>query len=96
MDRRFSAVYLCLTNKSNFLFRLLGTKYILFQKNTSLQTNGNSSSVLHHGRVAKILHLHTKTVRELIVKKKLGAIKIGTEYRISQDHLQKFIEENQV
>lgn len=46
--------------------------------------------------VAKILHLHTKTVRELIVKKKLGAIKVGTEYRISQEHLRKFIEENQV
>jgi excisionase family DNA binding protein len=46
--------------------------------------------------VAKILHLHAKTVRELIVKKKRGAIKVGTEYRISQEYLQKFIEESQV
>ena len=46
--------------------------------------------------VAEILHLHVKTVRDLIVARKLRAIKIGTEYRISEEQLHKFIEESQV
>ncbi len=41
--------------------------------------------------IADILHVHPKTVRDLINGKKLGAIKIGNEYRISEEHLQKFI-----
>ena len=43
--------------------------------------------------VAEILKLHVKTVRELITGHKLGAIKIGKEYRISEEQLQKFIED---
>jgi excisionase family DNA binding protein len=45
--------------------------------------------------VAKILHLHPKTVRELLRQRKLKAIKIGSEYRISEDHLLQFIKEHE-
>ncbi len=44
--------------------------------------------------VAKLLHLHPKTVRELINKKEMKAIKIGTEYRISEDDLRQFIKDH--
>jgi len=46
--------------------------------------------------VSEILHLHVKTVRDLIRKKKLNAIQIGSEYRISDDHLTEFIKNSEV
>ena len=44
--------------------------------------------------VAAMLHLHVQTVRTLILKKRLGAIKIGIEWRVSEQDLAEFIEEN--
>jgi excisionase family DNA binding protein len=37
-----------------------------------------------------------KTVRDMIARKQIKALKIGREYRISEEQLQQFIEENQV
>ena len=45
--------------------------------------------------VAEILHLKTKTVRDLIADKKLIAIRLGREYRISEDRLMEFLKENE-
>jgi len=45
--------------------------------------------------IAKILHLHVKTVRDLILAKRLKAIKIGNEYRISEEHLAQFVRDNE-
>ena len=41
-----------------------------------------------------MLHLHVQTVRSLILKKRLGAIKIGMDWRVSEDDLTEFIKEN--
>ncbi len=46
--------------------------------------------------IAEILHVHVKTVRDLINAKKLGAIKIGKDYRISEEQLKQFIENSTV
>ncbi|MBP1929165.1 excisionase family DNA binding protein [Methanolinea mesophila] len=46
-------------------------------------------------QVADILHVHIKTVRELIKAKKLKAVKIGNEYRITGEQLRRFAEENE-
>ena len=46
-------------------------------------------------QVAELLHVNVKTVRELIKAKKLKAVKIGNEYRITEEHIRKFIEENE-
>ena len=43
-----------------------------------------------------MMHLHIKTVRKLINQGRMKAIKIGKEYRITEEQLKKFIEENQV
>ena len=45
--------------------------------------------------VAAILHLNVQTVRLLLQKKELGGIKIGTEWRVSEDHLLKFIQDHE-
>lgn len=45
--------------------------------------------------VAEILQLKTKTVRDLIADKKLIAIRLGREYRISEDRLLEFLKENE-
>ncbi|MEI7433635.1 MAG: helix-turn-helix domain-containing protein [Methanomicrobiales archaeon] len=44
--------------------------------------------------VAAMLHLHAQTVRTLILKKRMGAIKIGMEWRVSEEDLTEFIREN--
>jgi len=46
--------------------------------------------------VAEILKVKAKTVRDMIARKQIKALKIGREYRISEEQLQQFIEENQV
>ncbi|HOT04318.1 MAG TPA: helix-turn-helix domain-containing protein [Methanolinea sp.] len=45
--------------------------------------------------VAEILKVTAKTVRDMIARKQIKALKIGREYRISEEHLQQFIDENQ-
>lgn len=44
--------------------------------------------------VAEILKMKVTTIRALIRDKKLPAIKIGTEYRISEEDLKNFLNEN--
>jgi excisionase family DNA binding protein len=44
--------------------------------------------------VAAMLRLHVQTVRTLILKKRLGGIKIGKEWRVSEEDLNEFIREN--
>ena len=44
--------------------------------------------------VAAMLRLHVQTVRTLILKKRLGAIKIGIEWRVSEEDFNEFIREN--
>jgi len=46
-------------------------------------------------QVADILHVHVKTVRELIKAKKLKAVKIGNEYRVTGEQLRRFAEEHE-
>ena len=43
--------------------------------------------------VAEILKLNVRTVRAMINQRKLRAVKIGNEYRVTDDHLRKFIED---
>jgi excisionase family DNA binding protein len=43
--------------------------------------------------VAEMLKLNVRTVRAMINQKKLRAVKIGNEYRVTDDHLRKFIED---
>lgn len=45
--------------------------------------------------VAEILKVTPKTVRDMIARKQLKALKIGREYRVSEEQLQQFIGENQ-
>ena len=45
--------------------------------------------------VAELLHLNVQTVRSLLLKKELGGIKVGTEWRVSEDHLTKFIKDHE-
>ena len=44
--------------------------------------------------VAAMLRLHVQTVRTLILKKRMGAIKIGIEWRVSEEDFTEFIREN--
>ena len=44
--------------------------------------------------VAAMLRLHVQTVRTLMLKKRLGGIKIGKEWRVSEEDLNEFIREN--
>ena len=44
--------------------------------------------------VAEMLRLNVQTVRNLLIKKRMGAIKIGIEWRISEEDLAEFIKEN--
>mgnify|MGYP000925478447 FL=1 len=43
--------------------------------------------------VAEMLKLNVRTVRAMINQRKLRAVKIGNEYRVTDDHLRKFIED---
>lgn len=45
--------------------------------------------------VAELLHLNVQTVRNLLLKKELGGIKVGTEWRVSEIHLAKFIQDHE-
>jgi excisionase family DNA binding protein len=45
--------------------------------------------------VAEILKVNIKTVRNLIADRKLIAIQLGREYRISEDRLMEFLKENE-
>lgn len=44
--------------------------------------------------VGEMLKMKATTIRALIRDKKLPAIKIGTEYRITAEDLQKFLDDN--
>ena len=44
--------------------------------------------------VADILKVHVKTVREMIKSKRLQAVKVGQEYRITDEQIRQYIEEN--
>jgi len=44
--------------------------------------------------VAEILKVHVKTIREMIKSKRLQAVKVGQEYRITDEQIRQFIEEN--
>jgi len=44
--------------------------------------------------VADILKVHVKTVREMIKSKRLQAVKVGKEYRITDDQMRQYVEEN--
>jgi excisionase family DNA binding protein len=45
--------------------------------------------------VADMLKLNVRTVRAMINQKRLRAVKIGNEYRVTDDHLRQFIEDYQ-
>ncbi|MDH7594350.1 MAG: helix-turn-helix domain-containing protein [Methanomicrobiales archaeon] len=45
--------------------------------------------------VAEMLKLNVRTVRAMINQKRLRALKIGNEYRVTDDHLRQFIEDYQ-
>ena len=44
--------------------------------------------------VADLLKVHVKTIREMIKSKRLAAVKVGQEYRITGDQIRQYIEEN--
>ena len=44
--------------------------------------------------VADILKISSKTVREMIKSKRLQAVRVGQEYRITEDQIRDYIEEN--
>jgi len=44
--------------------------------------------------VAEMLCIHAQSVRNLLLQKRMGGIKIGMEWRISEDDLTEFIKEN--
>ena len=44
--------------------------------------------------LADILKMKVSTIRTLIRDKRLPAIKIGTEYRITEEDLKKFLDDN--
>jgi len=44
--------------------------------------------------VAKLLKISAKTVREMIKDKRLQAVRVGKEYRITEDQIRQYVEEN--
>ncbi|OPZ44055.1 MAG: Helix-turn-helix domain protein [Euryarchaeota archaeon ADurb.BinA087] len=44
--------------------------------------------------VANLLKISAKTVREMIKSKRLEAVRVGKEYRITEDQIRKYIKEN--
>lgn len=44
--------------------------------------------------VADLLKVHVKTIREMIKSKRLQAVKVGQEYRITDEQIRHYIEEN--
>jgi len=45
--------------------------------------------------VAEMLKLNVRTIRAMINQKRLRAVKIGNEYRVTDDHLRQFIDDYQ-
>jgi len=41
-----------------------------------------------------MLKVHTKTIRAMIKSKRLQAVKVGQEYRITDDQIRQYVEEN--
>jgi len=44
--------------------------------------------------VGEILRVHAQSVRNLLLKNRMGGIKIVMEWRVSEDDLTEFIKEN--
>ena len=44
--------------------------------------------------VADLFKVNVKTVREMIKSKRLAAVKVGQEYRITDEQIRQYIEEN--
>ncbi|MEI7434712.1 MAG: helix-turn-helix domain-containing protein [Methanomicrobiales archaeon] len=44
--------------------------------------------------VAAMLRVHVQTVRSLIAKQKLGAVRVGAEWRISQEQFDQFVRDS--
>jgi len=44
--------------------------------------------------VAEMLKVHQKTIRAMIKSKRLQAVKVGQEYRITDEQIRDYIEEN--
>ena len=44
--------------------------------------------------VADLLKVHVKTIREMIKSKRLAAVKFGQEYRITDEQIRQYIDEN--
>ena len=44
--------------------------------------------------VADLLKISAKTVREMIKSKRLQAVRVGKEYRITEDQIRQYIKEN--
>jgi len=44
--------------------------------------------------VADLLKISAKTVREMIKDKRLQAVRVGKEYRITEDQIRQYVEEN--
>jgi len=44
--------------------------------------------------VADLLKVHVKTIREMIKSKRLQAVRVGQEYRITDEQIRQYIEEN--
>lgn len=45
--------------------------------------------------IANILHVSTETVRRYVRNGKLKAIRIGRDYKVSEENLQKMIRDNE-
>jgi excisionase family DNA binding protein len=44
--------------------------------------------------VAEMLKVHPKTIRAMIKSKRLQAVKVGQEYRITDEQIREYVEEN--
>jgi len=44
--------------------------------------------------VADLLKISAKTVREMIKDKRLQAVRVGKEYRITEDQIRQYVEKN--
>ena len=44
--------------------------------------------------VANILKVHVKTIREMIKSGRLPAVKVGQEYRITDEQIREYVEKN--
>ena len=44
--------------------------------------------------VAELLKISAKTVREMIKDKRLQAVRVGKEYRITEDQIRQYVDEN--